>query len=237
MPLPTIETPKYELRLPSTGRKVQYRPYLVKEEKILMVARESSDQKQITQAVKDIVASCTFGKIDPDKLSVFDLEYIFLKLRSKSVGEVSKLTLKCEKCEKPNPIELNLDSIKVNVEGLPDAKIQLTDKIGVVMNWPGVSLISELSDMDQKSGQEEMIMSVIIGCIDSIFDDKGVYRASDHSKEELRQFIESLNQTQFMKIQKFIEATPKLEHSVEFKCHSCAHDNAILLRGLQNFFS
>ena len=236
MPLPTIETPKYELRLPSTGRKVQYRPYLVKEEKILMVARESSDQKQITQAVKDIIASCTFGKIDPEKLSVFDLEYVFLKLRAKSVGEISRLTLKCEKCEKPNQIEVNLDEIKVNTENLPDAKILLTDKIGVVMNWPGVTLISELSDMGQKS-QEEMIMSVIMGCIDSIFDDKGVYRASDHSKEELLQFIESLNQTQFLKIQKFIEATPKLEHTAQFKCQHCETDNSIVIRGLQNFFS
>ena len=236
MPLPTIETPKYELRLPSTGRKIQYRPYLVKEEKILMVARESSDQKQITQAVKDIIASCTFGKIDPEKLSVFDLEYVFLKLRAKSVGEVSRLTLKCEKCEKPNQIEVNLDEITVSTENLPDAKILLTDKIGVVMNWPGVTLISELSDMGQKS-QEEMIMSVIMGCIDSIFDDKGVYRASDHSKEELLQFIESLNQTQFLKIQKFIEATPKLEHTAQFKCQHCETDNSIVIRGLQNFFS
>ena len=99
MPLPVIETPKYELRLPSSNKRIQYRPYLVKEEKILIVARESNDQKQITQAIKDTISSCTFGKIDPDKLSVFDLEYIFLKLRAKSVGEVSKLTLKCEKCE------------------------------------------------------------------------------------------------------------------------------------------
>ena len=124
----------------------------------------------------------------------------------------------------------------MNTENLPDAKILLTDKIGVVMNWPGVTLISELSDMGQKS-QEEMIMSVIMGCIDSIFDDKGVYRASDHSKEELLQFIESLNQTQFLKIQKFIEATPKLEHNAQFKCQHCEADNSIAIRGLQNFFS
>jgi len=237
MPLPTIETPKYELRLPSTNRKIQYRPYLVKEEKILMVARESSDQKQITQAVKDIISSCTFGKIDPDTLSVFDLEYVFLKLRSKSVGEISKLTLKCEKCSKPNQVELNLEEIKVDTENLPDAKIQLTDKIGVVMNWPGVTLISDLAEIDQKANEQDLVMSVIIGCIDSIFDDKGVYRASDHSKDELRQFIESLNQAQFAKIQKFIEATPKLEHTAEFKCQHCSEDNKIVIRGLQNFFS
>lgn len=237
MPLPTIETPKYELRLPSTNRKIQYRPYLVKEEKILMVARESNDQKQITQAVKDIISSCTFGKIDPNILSVFDLEYIFLKLRSKSVGEISKLTLKCEKCEKPNPIEVNLDEVGINTENLPDAKIMLTDKIGVVMNWPGVTLISELAEIQENNKSENLVLAVIIGCIDSIFDDKGTYRASDHSKEELQQFIESLNQTQFAQIQKFVEATPSLKHTVKFKCNHCAEQNEIVIRGLQNFFS
>jgi hypothetical protein len=236
MPLPVIETPKYELRLPSSNKRIQYRPYLVKEEKILMVARESNDQKQITQAIKDTISSCTFGKIDPDKLSVFDLEYIFLKLRAKSVGEVSKLTLKCEKCEKPNPLEINLEEVSVNTENLPDAKIQLTDKIGVVMNWPNVNLISELAEQD-KSDTGKVVMSVIVGCIDSIFDEKVVHRASDHTPEELHQFIESLNQTQFNKIRKFIESTPKLEHKIEYKCSHCGTDNSLTLTGLQNFFS
>ena len=236
MPLPIIETPKYELRLPSSNKRVQYRPYLVKEEKILMVARESNDQKQITQAIKDTVSSCTFDKIDPEKLSVFDLEYIFLKLRAKSVGEISKLTLKCEKCEKPNPIEINIDMVSVNTENLPDPKIQLTDKIGVVMNWPNVNLITELAEQD-KTDTGKVIMSVIVGCIDSIFDEKTVHRASDHTTEELHQFIESLNQSQFAKIRQFIEATPKLEHKIEYTCSHCGAHNSLTLTGLQNFFS
>lgn len=236
MPLPVIETPKYELRLPSNNRRVQYRPYLVKEEKILMIARESNDQRQITQAIKDTIASCTFEKVDPDKLSVFDLEYIFLKLRSKSVGEVSKLTLKCEKCEKLNPIEINLEEVSVNTKDLPEPKIQLTDKIGVVMNWPNVNLISELANQD-RSDAGSVVMAVILGCIDSIYDEKSTHRASDHTKEELQSFVESLNQTQFNKIRKFIEATPKLEHKIEFKCNACGADNCITLTGLQNFFS
>ena len=236
MPLPVIETPKYELRLPSTNRRISYRPYLVKEEKILMIARESSDQKQITQAIKDTISSCTFGKVDTDKLSVFDLEYIFLKLRAKSVGEISRLTLKCEKCQKPNPIEINLDEVSVNTENLPNGRIQLTDKIGVVMNWPNVNLISELADQD-KSDAGKVVMSVIVGCIESIFDDKTIHKASDHTTDELLQFIESLNQSQFNKIRQFIEATPKLEHKIQFTCSHCQADNSLILTGLQNFFS
>lgn len=235
MPLPIIETPKYETRIPSTGVRIHYRPYLVKEEKILMVAKETTDQKQIMQAVKDVIASCTFNQVDPSTLSVFDLEYLFLKLRCKSVGEISKLMIKCDKCDKPNQQEINLDEISVDTSALPSPKIMLTEKIGVVMNWPRVDLIGDIASGNLS--QQDTVMSIIIGCIDSIFDDKGVYRASDQSKEELTTFVESLNQTQFQKIQSFIEATPKLEHTLKFKCAHCGHDNSQTIRGLQGFFS
>jgi len=235
MALPSIQTPRYEIRIPSTNARVTYRPYLVKEEKILMLARESADPKQISRAVKDVVASCTFGAVDPDKLSSFDLEYIFLKLASKSVGEVSKLTLKCEKCGVPNPVEINLDEITVDMSGQPSPRIKLTDKIGVVMRWPTVDLISDLSD---KSGGnvQEVIMSLIVGCIDAIFDENGTYRADDHSQEELTAFVESLNRTQFTQIQKYVEAIPQLQHSVEFCCGKCNEKNSMLIKGLNNFF-
>ena len=235
MPLPIIETPKYETRIPSTGARVQYRPYLVKEEKILMVAKETTDQKQIMQAVKDVIASCTFNQVDPSTLSVFDLEYLFLKLRSKSVGETSKIMLRCEKCDKPNPQEINLEAISIDTSKLPSPKIMLTDKIGIVMNWPRVDLIGEIASGNLSP--QDAVMSIITGCIDSIFDDKGVYRASEQSKQELLTFVESLNQGQFAKIQAFIEATPKLEHKLEFTCPHCSQVNSHLIRGLQSFFS
>lgn len=200
-----------------------------------MVAKETTDQKQIMQAVKDVIASCTFNQVDPSTLSVFDLEYLFLKLRSKSVGEISKLMIKCEKCEKPNPQEINLEEITVNTSDLPSPKIMLTDKIGVVMNWPRVDLIGDIASGN--INPQDTVMSIIIGCIDSIFDDKGVYRASEQSKQELVAFVESLNQSQFAKIQAFIEATPKLEHKMEFTCSHCAHPNSHVIRGLQSFFS
>lgn len=239
MPLPIIETPKYETKLPSTGKKIQYRPYLVKEEKMLMIALESGDQKQIIQAVKDTIYSCTLGKIDANNMPIFDMEYMFLRIRSKSVGEISKLNLKCVKCENTTKVEVNLDEIQINTENLPSNRIQLTDTIGVVLNWPRVDLIAELSEENSGSTQSnsKLAFDVIIGCIESIFDDKQSYPALEQTKEELNQFIESLNQEQFLKIQKFIEAMPKLQHNIEFDCAHCKEKNSLLIKGIQNFFS
>jgi hypothetical protein len=235
MALPILETPKYETKLPSTGKKLVYRPYLVKEEKILMMAIESEDQKQIMQAMKDTVSSCTFGKIDPDSLPIFDLEYIFLKLRSKSVGEVAKIGIKCTSCEKSTVNEINLDEITVNTENTPSNKIKLSDKVGVIMRWPDVNFITGMTGKS-KVEQKAAAYDVLVHCIESIFDDKKVYPTSEQSQEEVVTFIESLNQVQFQKIQEFIEAMPKLEHEVSFTCKHCQHENKVMLRGLQNFF-
>jgi hypothetical protein len=239
MPLPIIETPKYETKLPSTGKKIQYRPYLVKEEKMLMIALESGDQKQIIQAVKDTISSCTLGKIDANSMPIFDMEYMFLRIRSKSVGEISKLNLKCVKCENTTKVEVNLDEITIDTKNLPSNKIQLTETVGVVLNWPRVDLIAELSGEDTTESQSssKLAFDVILSCIDSIYDEKQSYPASEQTKEELNQFIESLNQEQFLKIQKFIEAMPKLQHNVEFDCAHCKEKNSLLLKGIQNFFS
>ena len=239
MPLPIIETPKYEWKLPSTGKKVFYRPYLVKEEKMLMIALESRDSKQIMQAVKDTISACTYNKIDPGTLPIFDLEYMFLRIRAKSVGEISKLSLKCTSCEKNTRVDVNLDEIKMEVKNLPSNTIQLTDTIGITMNWPKVDLVAEFSDEtdSEKTNKAELAFNVIAGCIESIFDDKKVYPAKDQTKAELREFLESLNQNQFKKIQEFIEAMPKLEHNVEFECEHCKAKNSVLIKGIQSFFT
>lgn len=235
MPLPVIETPKYETKIPSTGKRIQYRPYVVKEEKILMIALESGDQKQIMQAVKDVISACTFDKIDPDLLSVFDLEFLFLRLRAKSVGEVSKVNLKCQKCQKPVTVDINLDQVVVDTSDMPESKIQLTDTIGVNMCWPRVDLIAELSVSE--NDPNKLAFEIIIGCIESIFDDKREYPAKEHTKDELVRFVESLNQSQFIKLQKFVERMPKLEHTVKYHCVDCKTSQDFTIRGLQNFFS
>lgn len=240
MPLPVLESPKYEVKIPSTGKVVTYRPYLVKEEKILLIAMESEDQKQILQAMKDVIHSCTFGKLDVDKLAIFDIEYIFLKLRIKSVGETAKIGIKCEKCGMPVKVELELD--KIQVSELPKSnKIKLTDKIGVLMRFPTVS---QMKPEDKSRSKLDEGLEILRGCIESIYDDKGVYPADEQSPEELDQFIESLNSDQFLKLQEFVANMPKLEHKVKFTCRSitppstapCGKENEITLSGIQSFF-
>lgn len=239
MALPTLEVPKYEAKIPSTGKKVLFRPYLVKEEKILMIAAESEDQNQVMQAVKDVIQACTFDKVDPDKLCSFDLEYLFLKLRSKSVGEISKVSIKCEKCQKPTSVEINLEEVEVNTSKTIESKIKLTNTIGVVMSYP---TMKEALKFSSKTGDPtskvDTALEVIISCIDSIYDDKKVYPADESTREELLAFVESLNQSQFAKIQEFIEAMPKLQHEVKFKCSNkeCGCDNTLVLEGMSTFF-
>lgn len=234
--LPTIVTPRYELKVPSTGKKVSYRTYLVKEEKILMLAMETEDQSQILQAMKNVISSCTFEKLDVESLFLFDIEYIFLKLRSKSVGEISKVNIKCEKCTKASEVEINLDEIEVI---MPEAsnKIKLTDKVGIVMTWPKIEVIEKARDNEKTASKMQNATDMIIACIVSIYDEKSVHNAADVPKEELEQFLDTLNQTQFTKIQQYLEAMPKLEHNVEFTCKHCKAENKLLLGGLSSFFA
>lgn len=238
MALPIIEAPKYETTIPSSGKKVQYRPYLVKEEKILMIAMESEDQAQIIGAMKDVIKACTFDKVDPNKLCTFDVEYLFLKLRAKSVGEISKVGLKCEKCEKPTDVSINLDEIEINAAQKLETRILLSDKIGVNLSWPKMSDVESM-DTKENASKMESAMQVIVSCIESIFDDKKIYPANEQTTEELVAFVESLNQSQFLKIQQFIEKMPKLQKKVKFKCSSkeCAHENDLTLTGIQSFFA
>lgn len=238
MALPIIETPKYETTIPSTGKKVQYRPYLVREEKILMIAMEADDQTQIVRAMKEVIKACTFDKVDPDKLCTFDLEYLFLKLRAKSVGEVSKVGLKCEKCDQPTNVTINLDEITIDMQKKPESKIMLTDKIGVNLSWPKISTVETIETKDN-APKMESAMQVIVSCIESIFDEKKIYPANEQSAEELVTFVESLNQSQFGKIQQFIEDMPKLQKEITFKCcqKECAHENKVMLSGIQSFFA
>ena len=233
MALPVIDTPKYSVKVPSTGKAVQYRPYLVKEEKILMMALESENQEQILGAVKDIIQACTYDKVKVDDLAPFDLEYLFLKLRSKSVGETSRVGIKCKSCDHSNEVEIPIDSVEVNMEDLPSPTIMLTDKVGIVLRYPTVKDIEKLAVMKDGMGQ---IMRTITMCIENIFDDDKVYPAKDSTPKELEAFIDSLNSEQFKKIQEFFEKMPALSHDVRFTCSECGTTNEFALKGLANFF-
>lgn len=236
MALPKVETPRYELQVPSTGKMVTYRPYLVKEEKVLMVAMESQDNRQMIRAVKDVIKSCTDGEIDISKLAMFDLEYVFAMLRAKSVGETTTVGVKCESCESKNDVDVNIEDVRVNVPKDDAYKtIHLTEDVGVTLRYPSVDALIET----ERPGTSDIdtVFALAAACIESIFSGVEVYDADQQSKKELNEFIESLSTEQFNKIREFVEEMPTAALDVQFKCTNCGEDNNIEVKGLANFFS
>ena len=235
MALPIIESPKYSTTIPSTGKAIEYRPFLVKEEKILLMAQHSSDQKEIVNAMKDIIRACTFNKTNPDDLTSFDLEFLFLKLRSKSVGETSSVKIKCEECEVSSDIDINLEEVTLEVDRDAAKRIvMLTDTVGVNLRYIRIKDLNLISD--ESRSQADVINDVIIASIESIFDATSVYPAENSTREELTSFINSLNRSQMQKIEEFVANTPKLEKRIAFTCKGCSHENDILISGTQSFF-
>ena len=231
MALPKLEVPKYTTTVPSTGEVIEFRPFLVKEEKILMIAQESTNEKEILNAMKSILSSCTFGKVEPDNCTIYDLEYLFLQLRAKSVGETADLLLKCEKCGKTTPVTINLEDIKVQQpEKLVDDKIQLTDDIGVIMRPITVASTERLGQ------SKDEVTAALSASIKAIYDADNVYETDDTSEKELSEFIDSLSHSQLLKIQEYIENQPSLRHTIEWTCKHDGHKNKIELKGIQAFF-
>lgn len=238
MALPKVETPRYELQVPSTGKMVTYRPYLVKEDKILMTAMESQNNSQMIRAVKDVISACTDGEVDISNLTMFDLEYVFAKLRSKSVGETSTVGIKCTECDSKNDVELNLDDVQVNVPKDDSSKtIHLTDDVGVVLRYPSVSALNEAESQSASGSDVDMVFSLVIACIDSIFSGDEVYDTDQQSHKDMVEFIESLSAEQFNRIRAFTDEMPTATIDTDFKCMNCGADNHIEVKGLPNFFS
>lgn len=243
MTLPTITTPKYELLIPSTGKLIEYRSYLVKEEKMLMIASESKDNKQALKCMKDVVKSCTFDKVNIDKLTLFDLEYIFIKLRAKSVGESAKINLKCDKCDHYTPITLDIDSIEIDFlkpgdENYQDKNIKLTDNVGMVLHYVNIDKMSKLNlDAENDLDRLKVLNDMVIASIESIYDADKTYDANDCTREELVKFVDSMNRSQVEKIEQFMAGTPKLQKLIKFKCkkEECSTENSVMLTGLQSF--
>ena len=236
MALPKLTTPTYELEIPSTDAKVKYRPFLVKEEKILMMAMESKETADITQAVKDIVLECTFNKVDISNMPMFDVEYIFLQIRSKSVGEVSKLKLLCPDDKKTYAdVELNLNEVKVQVGDNHTNKIELDNGMGMIMTYP---TIDSFRDSGIRDINPNNMLEVISGCIMQIYEEEGkkTYDPKDQTKKELTEFIEQLNTKQFKQVQSFFETMPKLKHEITIKNPKTKKESKITLTGLNDFF-
>ena len=236
MALPKIDVPTYELAVPSTDEKIKYRPFLVKEEKVLLIAMESGEAEDMLQAVKDIVNECTFNKLKLGSMPMFDVEYIFLNIRAKSVGEVSKLKVLCQDDgETYADIEIDLNEIDVQVDKGHTNKIELTDEMGVIMRYPTIDSFSKAGISDITA---ENMLDVIVACIDKIYDKKGeeVYDSKDSSKKELMDFVEGMNTTQFQDVQAFFDSMPKLRHEITVVNPKTKVENVVALSGLNDFF-
>ena len=236
MALPKIDVPIYELTVPSTDEKIKYRPFLVKEEKLLLIAMESGENSDILRAVKDIVDSCTFNKMKIGNMPMFDVEYIFLQIRSKAVGEVSTLRVLClDDMKTYAKVEVDLNEIEVRVTDAHTNKIELSDEMGVIMKYPTVDSFVE-NKIDDISPAN--MLDVIVTCIDKIYDKKGeeVFDAKDSTKQELVDFVEQMNTTQFADVQKFFDTMPALSHEITVKNPKTKKESKVTLSGLNDFF-
>jgi len=233
MALPKLNTPTYELELPSTGEIIKYRPFLVKEQKLLLIAQESGEEKQIANAMGELVNSCTFGKVNTKSAPMFDIEYLFLKIRGKSVGEKVKLNLICPDDGKTTvPYELNLEDVECQVQDDHSNEIQINEDIKIVFRYP---LLNDLQNVKASAGDSEKTFHFMECCIDSIHSGDDVFQRIDIKDKELSDFIEQFTNEQFEKITQFFNTMPKLRHVVKVTNPKTKKKNEILLEGLESF--
>lgn len=241
--LPKIDVPIYDLKLLSTGKKIRFRPFTVKEEKLFLMAAEAGDLKSITDTVKQVINNCVLDELDIDELPLFDIEQIFLQLRSKSVGELVNLKYRCnnlikdeseeeKKCNTVVEIDVNINDIIPEFEKTDKNKIEITENLGVVMKYPNFKVFESLDG----ENETESILNTIISCIDYIYDKETLYYAKDSTKEELNEFVESLQTKDLQKFKEFFDTTPKLRKNINFKCPKCSYEEDVLVEGIESFF-
>ena len=239
MPLPKIATPTYELELPSTGKTVQYRPFLVKEEKLLVIALESEDTKQITTAIKAVIKACIKTRgVKVEALPTFDIEYLFLNIRGKSVGENLDVNIICpDDKETEVKVNINLDDIKCHKNEGHTNKIKLDANLMMEMKYPSLDeFIKSNFDLDEKN-QMDQSFDLIARCIDKIYNAEEVWTSEDCSKKEMSEFLESMNSSQFKEIEKFFETMPKLSHTLMVTNPKTKVESEVVLEGLASFFA
>ena len=236
MALPKLNTPSYELEIPSTDEKIQYRPFLEKEEKILLIALESGKNEDIINALKEIVSECTFNKLNVASLPMFDIEYIFLNIRAKSVGEVSKLKIRCPDDKKTMAdVEIDLNSVNVEIGEGHTNKIELEEGTGIIMQYPTIDSFKQLGLQNITA---KNMTDIISACILQIYEKNGekVYNAKDQTTKELSEFVEQMNTKQFQKVQKFFDTMPKLKKVIKVKNPKTKVESEVTLAGLNDFF-
>ena len=238
MALPKIATPQYALKLPSTGKNIKFRPFLVKEEKLLLMAMETSDENSTIETIKQIIKDCTNITVPIDSLPTFDIEYLFLKIRSKSVGESSKVILTApDDGETEVTVEINLAAIEISEDDEHDKTIKLSDTMGMVMRYPSLDTFVKMNITgDEERDEITQVFDLASDCIDNIYDENQVYPGSDSTKQEKIEFLEQLTSEQFQQVQKFFETMPKLMHDVEVVNPNTNVTSTVTLEGLASFF-
>ena len=238
MPLPKIATPTYELELPSTGQSIKYRPFLVKEEKVLVIALESEDNKQITNAIKAVLKSCILTKgVKVESLPTFDIEYLFLNIRGKSVGEELEVNVMCpDDNETQVPVTINLDEIEVQKDENHSNKIKIDDSIMMELKYPSLDqFIKNNFDFNDKNAMDQSF-ELIASCIDKVYTEDEVWATADCTKKEVKEFLESMNSQQFKEIEAFFETMPKLSHTINVTNPNTKVESEVTLEGLASFF-
>jgi len=239
MPLPKIATPTYELELPSTEETIKFRPFLVKEEKLLVLALESEDTKQITTAIKNVIKNCILTKgVKVETLPTFDIEYLFLNIRGKSVGEVLDVNIICpDDGETEVEVKIDLDEIKVKKNDDHKRQIKLDDSIMMEMKYPSLEqFVKNNFDLNDKNAMDQSF-ELIASCVDKIYSEDEVWAAADCTKKEMTEFLEQMNSSQFKEIESFFETMPKLSHTIKVKNPNTKKENEIVLEGLASFFA
>jgi hypothetical protein len=237
MALPMNSAPVYNLTVPSTGKEVKYRPFLIKEEKSLLIAHQSEDPKIMIDTLKQVIKGCVKDELDTNGLATFDLEYIFTQIRAKSVGEIVELFLKCDTCEDEKAVaKVNIDLTQIKVQKSPEHtnRIPLFDDVGVIMKYPTIDVIRKLENLDNTS--MDQIFDIVVECMDAIYNTDEIFHSKEQTKSELLEFLNNLTSDQFQKIQGFFETMPKLQHAVEYDCPVCGKHHDKVLEGLQSFF-
>jgi hypothetical protein len=232
MPLPKIDQPLFSMTIPSIGKNVTFRPFLVREEKILLIAQQSGSDTDIIRAIKQILSNCIQEDLDLNSLAIFDIEYMFLKLRSRSVNNVVKLSYRDNEDGEVYDFDLDLDTIEVKMPEKINSKIEVTDTVGMTMKYPTASITDRMKEFDN---EVDLMTFFIVNCIDTIYDEENVYVAEDFSEQEITEFLDGLDVKSFEKIREFFESIPRLYHKIEYK-NSIDNHRSIELTSLKDFF-
>jgi len=236
MTLPKINVPEYSLVVPSTDEEIKFRPFLVKEEKLLLMAQETGDEQALYNAIKNLIKNCCFEKVDTDVLPIFDIEYIFLQIRAKSVDEIANIMVICpDDGETEVDIKVDLTKVQVQMDEKHNARVQLTDDIGVLMSYPNLASILTEKDNEDKSNADVMF-NMIADCMYQIWQGEETFDAMDYSVKDKKDFIESLNHEQFEKIQQFFDTMPQLKHEEEVTNPKTGVVSKVVLEGMNSFF-